>query len=221
VVPSVIALLECREARAREELESWLETLREAEQHAAAARQRVDHARIAREEVLRALAGEGEGVARRAEIGPRTSSMRAKADGSPPVPAAGPAGTVAAVQVPVALRQPAPAGPGGGADYDQRPPQWRAGLGEDVLSGVYRQVFAAAAAAPGPVTAQELTRALGRDAERMNSGLWRGRPVGSPLRPVQALPRHPPGQGEQAGPPHHLLVVVGTAFVVAVESAGA
>jgi hypothetical protein len=167
-VPSVIALLECREARAREELESWLETLREAEQHAAAARQRVDHARIAREEVLRALAEEGEGVARRAEIGPRTASSRVKADDSPPVPAAGPAGTVAAMQVPVALRQPAPAGPGGGAAYDPRPPQWRAGLGEEVLSGVYRQVFAAAAAAPGPVTAQELTRALGRDAERMN-----------------------------------------------------
>ena len=58
MVPSVIALLECREARAREELEFWLEAVREAEEHAAAARQRVDHARIAREEVLRALAEE-------------------------------------------------------------------------------------------------------------------------------------------------------------------
>jgi hypothetical protein len=168
-VPSVIALLECREARAREELESWLETLREAEEHAAAARQRVDHARIACEEVLRALAEEGEGVAWRAEIGERTASVRAKADDLPSVPAAaavGPTGSaVEAVPVPVTAKQ---TGAGGGADYDQRPPRWRAGLGEDVLSGVYRQVFAAAAAAPGPVTAQELTRALGRDAERMN-----------------------------------------------------
>jgi hypothetical protein len=168
-VPSVIALLECREARAREELVSWLETLREAQQHAAAARQRVDHARIAREEVLRALAGEGDGVARRAEIGQRTASVRAKAGDSPSVPAAaaaGPTGSgVEAVPVPVTAKQ---TGAGGGADYDQRPPRWRAGPGEDVLSGVYRQVFAAAAAAPGPVTAQELTRALGRDAERTN-----------------------------------------------------
>ncbi len=65
-MPSVIALLECREALAREELESWLEAVREAEEHVAAARQRVDHARIAREEVLRALAEEGEVAARRA-----------------------------------------------------------------------------------------------------------------------------------------------------------
>ncbi|MHA6757729.1 hypothetical protein [Streptacidiphilus sp. PAMC 29251] len=50
-VPSVIALLEVREARAREELESWLEMLREADVQAEAARQRLDHARIAREEV--------------------------------------------------------------------------------------------------------------------------------------------------------------------------
>lgn len=54
-MPSVIALLEFREARAREELESWLEVVREAEEHAAAARQRLEHARIACGEVLRAL----------------------------------------------------------------------------------------------------------------------------------------------------------------------
>lgn len=44
MVPSVIALLECREARPREELESWQEAVREAEEHAAAARQRVERA---------------------------------------------------------------------------------------------------------------------------------------------------------------------------------
>ena len=53
-VPSVIALLEVGEARAREDLESWLEVLREAE--AQAARQRLEHARIARGEVARMLA---------------------------------------------------------------------------------------------------------------------------------------------------------------------
>jgi hypothetical protein len=46
-LPSVIALLEVREARAREELESWLEVLREAEQCVQDARERVEHARIA------------------------------------------------------------------------------------------------------------------------------------------------------------------------------
>jgi hypothetical protein len=55
-VPSVIALLEVREARAREELDSWLEMLREAEVQAEAARQRLEHARIAREEVARVFA---------------------------------------------------------------------------------------------------------------------------------------------------------------------
>jgi hypothetical protein len=153
-VPSVIALLECREARAREELESWLEAVREAEEHAAVARQRVDHARIAREEVLRALAEEGEGVTRRAGDGPGTEFLQVTVDDVPSVPMAGEVGAVGVAN--------------GGADRDPRPPAWRAGLGADVLSGVYRQVFLVAAAASGPVTVQELTRALGRDATRMN-----------------------------------------------------
>lgn len=164
-MPSVIALLECREARAREEFESWLEVVREAEEHAAAARQRVDHARIARDEVLRALAEEGEGVARRTQDGPGPALVQARADDPPSVPGAG-AGPLVGVAVPTAVPRVVPAGKG--ADYDQRPPTWQAGLGQDVLSGAYRQVFAAAAAASGPVTAQELTRALGRDAARMN-----------------------------------------------------
>lgn len=149
---SVIALLECREARAREELESWLEAVREAEEHAAAARQRVDHARIAREEVMRALAEEGEGSARRAEGDPRPEFVQVKEDELSSVPA---------VEVPLAV------GTGAGAGRDPRP-TWRAGLDADALSGVYRQVFAVAAAASGPVSVQELTRALGRDAARMN-----------------------------------------------------
>ncbi|MEY9969583.1 hypothetical protein ABIA33_007672 [Streptacidiphilus sp. MAP12-16] len=162
-MPSVIALLECREALAREELESWLEAVREAEEHVAAARQRVDHARIAREEVLRALAEEGEVAARRAESRPETASVPDKVDDSPSVPVAGPAAVAA---VPVIVGQAVPTGTG--VDRDQRPPTWQAGLGADVLSGVYRQVFTAVVAATEPVTAQELTRLLGRDATRMN-----------------------------------------------------
>ncbi|MCX5189846.1 hypothetical protein [Streptomyces sp. NBC_00268] len=61
-LPSVIALLEVREARAREELESWLEVLREAEQCVQDARERVEHAQIAREEVVRVFAEEGLGL---------------------------------------------------------------------------------------------------------------------------------------------------------------
>jgi hypothetical protein len=97
-VPSVIALLECLEALAREELESRLEAAREAEEHVAAARQRVDHARIAHKEVLRAPVEEGEVTARRAESGPGTASVQDKVDDSPSVPLAGPA-AVAAVPV--------------------------------------------------------------------------------------------------------------------------
>jgi hypothetical protein len=148
VVPSVIALLESREARAREELDSWLEVLREAEVHADTARQRLDHARIAREEVLSALAAEGErpvaGGEAREEVATR--------------PVVGPVSTVV-VPGPAAVL---PAG------YDPRPPVWLDGMGAGVLSGVYRQVFEVVAAASGPVSAQELTRALGRDANRLN-----------------------------------------------------
>jgi hypothetical protein len=115
--------------------------------------------------VLRALAEEGEVAARRAEGGPGTASVPDKVDDSPSVPVAGPAAVAA---VPVIVGQAVLTGTGGGVDRDQRPPTWQAGLGADVLSGVYRQVFTAVVAATGPVTAQELTRLLGRDATRMN-----------------------------------------------------
>ncbi|MEY9842851.1 hypothetical protein [Streptacidiphilus sp. EB103A] len=148
-MPSVIALLECREARAREELESWLEAVREAEAHAVAARQRVDHACIAREEVLRALAEEGEGATGRAENGPGTASGQSTEDDAPSGPLAGPIGAVAGVPVTGQAVPAGAGGAGGGADRDPRPPAWRAGLGQEVLSGVYRQVFAVVAAASG------------------------------------------------------------------------
>lgn len=143
-MPSVIALLEVREARAREELDSWLEMLREAEVQAEAARQRLEYARIAREEVARMFA-EG-------------SAADRDGDGVSPVSAV-------AVE-PVA--GPTPAGPVLREGYDARPPVWQPGLGADVLCGVYRQLFETALAASGPVTVQELARALGRDAARLN-----------------------------------------------------
>lgn len=145
-MPSVIALLEVREARAREDLESWLEMLREAEVQAEAARQRLEHARIAREEVARVFA-EGAVPAR-------------EGDGASPVP------TV--VEEPAHMAGAVPSGPVLREGYDARPPTWQAGLGADVLCGAYRQVFETALAAPGPVTVQELTRALGRNAARLN-----------------------------------------------------
>ena len=143
-MPSVIALLEVREARAREELDSWLEMLREAEVQAEAARQRLEHARIARAEVARMFA---EGAAADRD-----------GDGVSPAPAT-------AVE-PVA--GPTPAGPVLRAGYDARPPVWQPGLEADALCGAYRQVFETALAGSGPVTVQELTRALGRDAARLN-----------------------------------------------------
>jgi hypothetical protein len=154
-VPSVIALLEFREARAREDLESWLEVVREAEEHAAAARQRLEHARIACGEVLRALAEEAESVAGPAQAGREAVAVPAGGgDAAPPAPALP---RDAAADVPV-LR----------AGYDPRPPVWRPGMDDRSLSGTYRQVFAVAVAAAGPVSAQGLTRALGRDASRLN-----------------------------------------------------
>ncbi|WP_431954876.1 hypothetical protein [Actinacidiphila sp. bgisy167] len=41
-------------------------------------------------------------------------------------------------------------------------------MGEEVLSGLYREVFAAVVAASGPVNGVELTRAVGREAEIKN-----------------------------------------------------
>jgi hypothetical protein len=145
-VPSVIALLEVREARAREDLESWLEMLREAEVQAEAARQRLEHARIAREEVALMFA-EGPAAGR-------------ESDGASPA--------LTVVEVPVRVVGAAATGPVLREGYDARPPAWQAGLGADALCGAYRQIFETALAASGPVTVQELTRALGRDTTRLN-----------------------------------------------------
>jgi hypothetical protein len=57
---------------------------------------------------------------------------------------------------------------GSGAVHGERPPVWRSGMGEEVLNGLYREVFAAVVAASGPVSGVELTRVVGREAEIKN-----------------------------------------------------
>ncbi len=109
----MIALLEVREARAREDLESWLETLREAEVQAEAARQRLEHARIARVQVAR--------IVRRRAVPERGG------DGTSLAPVV--------VEEPVRVAGAVPAGPVLREGYDARPPLWEAGLGADALGG--------------------------------------------------------------------------------------
>ena len=48
-MPSVLGLMELREARARQELESWTEVLEQAQAEVDAARERVERARVGRE----------------------------------------------------------------------------------------------------------------------------------------------------------------------------
>ncbi|MEU6809777.1 hypothetical protein ABZ920_12400 [Streptomyces sp. NPDC046831] len=64
------------------------------------------------------------------------------------------------VSVPSGGETAAAVGAGGlGAWHGERPPVWRSGMGEEALSGLYREVFAAAVTASGPVSGVELTRA--------------------------------------------------------------
>ncbi|MGY5015114.1 hypothetical protein ACWCY6_44930 [Streptomyces sp. 900105755] len=57
-MPSVLGLMEQREARARQDLESWTEVLEQAQAELDAARERVERARVGREELVSVLAGE-------------------------------------------------------------------------------------------------------------------------------------------------------------------
>ncbi|MEK8142345.1 hypothetical protein NKH18_07135 [Streptomyces sp. M10(2022)] len=52
----MLGLMELREARARQELESWTEVLEQAQAEVNAARERVERARVGREELVSALA---------------------------------------------------------------------------------------------------------------------------------------------------------------------
>lgn len=134
-MPSVLGLMELREARARQDLESWTEVLEQAQAEVDAARERVERARVGREELVSVLAEES------------------PVDTPVSVPSGG---------------EMAAAVGGSGAGHGERPPVWRSGMGEEVLSGLYREVFAAVVAASGPVNGVELTRAVGREAEIKN-----------------------------------------------------
>ncbi|MGW7410823.1 hypothetical protein ACWGI9_45505 [Streptomyces sp. NPDC054833] len=57
-MPSVLGLMEQREARARQDLESWTEVLEQAQAEVDAARERVERARVGREELVSVLAEE-------------------------------------------------------------------------------------------------------------------------------------------------------------------
>ena len=59
VMPSVLGLMERREARARQDLESWTEVLEQAQAEVDAARERVERARVGREELVSVPAEEG------------------------------------------------------------------------------------------------------------------------------------------------------------------
>ncbi|WP_327249953.1 hypothetical protein [Streptomyces sp. NBC_01320] len=136
-MPSVLGLMERREARARQELESWTEVLEQAQAEVDAARERVERARVGREELVSVLAEES---AVNTPVSVPSGGEAAAAEGSG----------------------------GSGARYGERLPMWRSGMGEEVLSDLYREVFAAAVAASGPVSGVELTRMVGRDAEIKN-----------------------------------------------------
>lgn len=157
-MPSVIALLERREARAQQELDAWLERLREVQEKVTSCQERLDCARIGREEVLRALAEEGEAAAGAGEA-PESVAL----PGPEGCPSAEPASDSVA-GVPDGSRSAS----GLSAGYDARPPVWRAGLGPQALAGQYRQLLEAVAARSGPVSARDLAAAVGRDAARLN-----------------------------------------------------
>ncbi|MEV7239038.1 hypothetical protein AB0N06_35610 [Streptomyces sp. NPDC051020] len=136
-MPSVLGLMERREAWARQELESWTEVLEQAQAEVDAARERVERVRVGREELVSVLAEESA-----VDVSGFVAS----------------GGEVAA----------AVGSSGSGAGYDERPPVWRSGMGEEVLSGLYREVFAAVVAGSGPVSGVELARAVGREADSKN-----------------------------------------------------
>jgi hypothetical protein len=134
VMPSVLGLMERREARARQELESWTEVLEQAQAEVDAARERVERARVGREELVAVLAEEG----------PVSAPVSVPPSGDLVAAVAGSNGF-------------------GAAERGERPPVWRSGMGETALSGIYREVFAAVVAASGPVSGVQLTRAVGRE----------------------------------------------------------
>ncbi|MFF1631954.1 hypothetical protein [Streptomyces sp. NPDC058272] len=119
--------------------------------------ERLDCARIGREEVLLALAEEGEAA---------TGAVEAEES----VALSGPENcpTVEPTSDAVAGVPDGSTAAGLSAGYDARPPVWRAGLGPQALAGQYRQLFEVVAARRVPVSARDLAAAVGRDAARLN-----------------------------------------------------
>ncbi|GLX48712.1 hypothetical protein Shyhy01_16620 [Streptomyces hygroscopicus subsp. hygroscopicus] len=114
-MPSVLGLMEQREARARQDLGSW--------------------SRLRRRWTPRGSESSGPGVGREELV----SVLAEESTVNTPVPVPSGGETAAAV------------GSGGlGAGHGERPPAWRSGMGEDVLSGLCREVCAAVVAAAGP-----------------------------------------------------------------------
>src|SRR2546423_15668069 len=113
--------MERREARAREELDGLLDALRAAQERAEAGRERLEHARIAREELLLALAEEAEGHS--GSPGPVADLVGVP--GEADVPAAGETQTPAAVRVAAGRGgcgpPPPGVGEGGGEEAAARP----------------------------------------------------------------------------------------------------
>lgn len=106
-MPSVLGLMERREARARQDLESWTEVLEQAQAEVNAAQERVERARVGREELVSVLAEES-----------TVNSPVSVPSGGAVVTAVGSSGS--------------------GAGYGEQPSVWRSGMGEEVLSGLYR-----------------------------------------------------------------------------------
>lgn len=181
-MPSVIASLEHREPRAREDLDAWMERLREAQDHVAVCQERLDCARIGREEVLWALAEEGEAVAGAWEAealatppasagfpggragpgrGGRRLGWAGSADGSARVlrPAAS---GVACRRGPRGARGAVPAALRGGP----RPDRARLGTGSDDLSGPGRAAVERGGEGPPPRVCAEGPRLAGPRAGR-------------------------------------------------------
>ncbi|WP_377271625.1 hypothetical protein [Peterkaempfera sp. SMS 1(5)a] len=159
-MPSVIALLERREARAQQELDAWLERLREVQEQVTSCQERLECARIGRVEVLRALAEEGEAAA-------AAGAVEAEECVAPPGPQGCPSAEPVS-DVVAGVPDGSAVTPGLPAGRDSRPPVWRAGLGPEALAGQYRQLFEVVAARRGPVSVRELAVAVGRDAARLN-----------------------------------------------------
>lgn len=140
-MPSVIALMERREVRAREVLDGAEARLREAEEQAAEARQRWEFARIGREELMDELAATGAQAA--ADAG-AVADVPQEPDSEAKVPS----------------RR-------GREGYDERPSQWHVGLEGRSLCGMYRQIFETVVAADGLVDVATIADTLGLGREKL------------------------------------------------------